>query len=163
MLLRRLALLSLCIAGSPSCLVAQRVSVGDRVRVELPESEAQDENPWRRGLVIRGRVTNVSRDTIFLRPASEVGELAIPLAGVHELRRSLGMRSRPMSALREAVGAGVILSLVMGGTFEPQRQTYGVNTRAQAFAVGAMWGAIGGAVIGALQPTERWQRITLRR
>jgi hypothetical protein len=71
---------------------------GARVRVEVPEQQYQADN--RRGHLLRGRVTAVAGDTLYLAVADSLGPLAIPRTLVQRLDLSCGVPSRAASAVR---------------------------------------------------------------
>jgi hypothetical protein len=147
------------VCGQVAALEAQTFASGDRARIVVREAQAQDEAPGRKQLILRGNVTRVSGDTIFLRPVGTTGELGIPTSSALRLHRSLGVRSRPASAFRGAVTFAIVGAATFALTYRRDEMDYDVDSRGQAAALGAGVGAITGLVFGALQPTERWQRI----
>src|SRR5688500_8181023 len=84
------------LAQWPSDLVA-----GTRVRVEVPEQQYQADS--RRGHRLRGRVTALAPDTLYLAVTDSLGPLAIPRTLVQRLDLSRGVPSRGMSALRRGI------------------------------------------------------------
>ena len=137
---------------------AQSLQPGDRARIVLRETQRQDETQTQRQLILRGDVASVSGDTVFLRFAGTVGAVGVPLGSAISVHRSLGVRSRPASAVRNGLLLATVGALYLGLTFS-ETHDYGVVNRGEALALGAGLGAVTGAVIGALLPTERWQRI----
>ena len=131
---------------------------GDRVRIHLPEVAAQPETPYARRLAIRGNVSRVSIDTLFLRVFGTHGELAVPRTAVLSLFRSRGVPSRPVSGIRKGLTLGLLTSLYAGLTYGDISK-WGVNHRSDAFALGFGFGAMAGFLHGFVFPTERWTRV----
>ncbi len=123
------------------------------------ERQPQDEAPGNRRLILRGDLTHVQGDTIFLRPAGPAGELGVARSMAISIHRSSGIRSRAASAVRSGVIFAIIGSLSMGINYDRPDVTWGVASRGEAFALGAGVGAALGVVLGTFYPTERWQRI----
>ena len=151
------AVVVLMLAARGEALEGQLV-VGERVRVIVREEQRQDEDATRRRLVLRGDLTRVSGDTLFLRPAGTVGELGIPMSSAQRLYRSEGVRSRAVSVIRNAVILGG-LGVLYGGLLHNPRDDDPFEGRGKAYLYGAAVGAATGIVWGALFPTERWQRV----
>ena len=153
-----MVLLSLTVAMTPSGVSAQALQAGDRARIVIREAQPQDEDETKGRLILRGEVTRLQADTAFLRVPGATGELGVLLPTAISVHRSRGMRSRPASALRKGFGVAVAGALYFGLTYSSD-QDYGVTNRGEAWALGAGLGAVTGALIGALFPTERWQRV----
>jgi hypothetical protein len=129
---------------------------GARVRVEVPEQQYQADT--RRGHRLRGRVTALAADTLYLAVTDSLGPLAIPRTLVQRLDLSRGVPSRGMSALRRGflVGAGcaVVALAISGLDDEPDG-----SDAEEAALIGGAVGFGTGALFGALFPHERWKRI----
>jgi hypothetical protein len=158
--LRRVGVLLVVTFAVPvSAIEAQTLEVGQRTRVVVREGQRQDEQALRRELVLRGDVTRFSGDTLFLRPAGTTGELGVPMSSALRLYRGTGVRSRPVSALRNAVIFGIVGVGSAGIAHNPQRDGAFGGSRGKAYLTGAAVGAVFGIVWGALLPTERWERL----
>lgn len=138
---------------------ADSVQVGSRVRVWIPESAPQEGAPFIRRQMIRGEVTRSTPDTLTVRPSPDVGELAVPVAQIRRLDISRGVPSRARSAVEAAIGGAIATSLWFGLSYSLRDDDFGVNSRGQAFALGAGAGFVVGGILGALAPTERWRRL----
>jgi len=157
--MRLLVLFGLMLAV-PSIGLAQfpaEVRSGARVRVWIPETDRQQEGPYRRQL-LRGTVESVD-GTLRLRVPGTAGSLAIPRASVRRLDVSRGV-SRPASAVERAVG-GAIGGAISFALLNDPRRRGGPHYRTdwRAAGVGAAWGGGIGALIGLAFPHERWHRV----
>ena len=157
--MRLLVLFGLMLAV-PSIGLAQfpaEVRPGARVRVWVPETDRQQEGPYRRQL-LRGTVESVD-GTLRLRVPGTAGSLAIPRASVRRLDVSHGV-SRAASAVERAVG-GAIGGAISFALLNDPRRRGGPHYRTdwRAAGVGAAWGGGIGAVIGLAFPHERWHRV----
>jgi hypothetical protein len=95
-----ITLLSLTVGQMPS-LAAQwpaEIAPGTRVQVRLPETQYQFSGS--RGHLLRGRVTALSPDTLYLAVTDSIGPLAIPRLLIDKLAFSRGVPSRAHSALK---------------------------------------------------------------
>jgi hypothetical protein len=131
---------------------------GDRVRARLPEAEYQIAGP--RGHELRGRITALSPDTLYLAVTDSLGPLAIPRRLVQRLDVSRGVPSRGLSALQRGAVSGVTGALTGLIAFGIDDEPDGVDAETAAL----VWGGVGvvmGGVIGALYPRERWKRVRL--
>lgn len=128
-----------------------------RVQVRLPESEFQAVGP--RGLLVRGRVTRLAGDTLYLAVADSVGPLAIPRSFIQQLHYSRGVPSRPLSALTHGLRVGMGFALI-GALLNGLDDNADLSTGEAALLVGGVGFAVG-AVVGALRPEERWRRVRL--
>ena len=142
---------------------APTVSVGMRVRVRVAESAAQRETPFQHWQQLRGEVTKVTPDTLSLRPAEGLGELAVPLSAIQRLDRSAGVPSRGASALQNGAVSALAGAVLFALSYRRGEWDYGVVNRGEAAALGAGFGLVSGAIWGALAPTERWRRVQLSR
>ncbi|HKP50103.1 MAG TPA: hypothetical protein VJU17_08835 [Gemmatimonadales bacterium] len=151
-----IAVVLIALAGWTVSLAAQwpaQVSAGTRVQVRLPEAQYQ---VGPRGQLLRGRITGLAEDTLYLAVADSVGPLAIPRAFVQRLEISRGAPSRGVSAL---------LGGLIGGAFGAA--TFYLVTvispnGGDSGDAALMGGAIGlglGGLSGALWPQERWKRV----
>jgi len=157
--MRLLVLVGLMLAV-PSIGLAQfptEVRPGARVRVWVPETDRQQEGPYRRQL-LRGTVESVD-GTLRLRVPGTAGSLAIPRASVRRLDVSHGV-SRAASAVERAVG-GAIGGAISFALLNDPRRRGGPHYRTdwRAAGVGAAWGGGIGALIGLAFPHERWHRV----
>jgi hypothetical protein len=141
---------------------AQTIAVGDRVRLTLPEKQRQDESAFVRRQYLRGDVTAVSGDTVVLRVAPGSGETAIPLSSALQVDRSLGVRSRPVNALRVGALSAVLLASYTVVAYSIFHQQYDSGSQWRTTLGWAGVGFAAGAIEGALLPTERWERVAHR-
>lgn len=132
---------------------------GARILVTIPDAVPHHRGPVRPVQVISGEITRVTSDSVYLRPAPRVGELAIPFAAVERLKVSRGAPRRTSSALvtgvQQSIGFAILGALLYNA---PGRQ-FGVNSSGEAAALGAGVGFLGGALVGAIAPFERWKRV----
>jgi hypothetical protein len=144
----------------PRLAIAQfpaEVQPGTRVRVWIPETNRQQEGPYRRQL-LRGTVESVDGG-LRLRIPGATGSLAIPRASVRRLDVSRGV-SRGASMVERAVG-GALGGAVAYAVLNDPRRRGGPHYRTdwRAAGVGAAWGGGVGAVVGFVWPSERWRRV----
>lgn len=132
------------------------ITPGTRVRVRLPEVQYQAEN--RRGHLLRGRVTALAPDTLYLAVTDSLGPLAVPRTLVERLDISRGVPSRGASALRRGLlaGAGTALLTVLLNEMDDASDRTSTGTAA---LVGAGIGLSFGGLMGALYPRERWASV----
>jgi hypothetical protein len=141
----------------------ERVQSGVRVRVWLPEPYLQREGPWRRQQ-LRGTVESVSADTLYVSVPGSSGALAIPRLSINGLDISKGPPSRAASAFERAVGGAIVGAISTALENNPRNEDWPHYSRDwRAAEEGAKWGAAFGAVLGFILPSERWQRVRLRR
>ena len=133
---------------------------GERVRILIPEEAAQAETPVMHRFSIRGNVSRVVSDTLFVRIPGTMGDLSIPRSSIREVFRSRGVPSRPVSGFRRAIGIGLLTGIYTGLTYG-QVSDWGASDRTDAAMRGAAFGAIVGFMHGFLMPTERWKRVRL--
>jgi hypothetical protein len=128
------------------------------VRARLPEAQYQADG--RRGHLLRGRVTALTADTLYLAVTDSVGPLAVPRRLIERLDYSRGVPSRASSAVTRGLllGAGSALLLVLLNESEDASERASTGTAA---LVGAGLGFTTGAVYGALYPRERWKAVRL--
>lgn len=154
-----IALVSLVVAGSAAS--AQRLlPVGERVRVALPEFQAQQENRMQKAQYLRGVLENVSGDTLFIRPSPLTGVVAVPLIGVYSMQRSRGVPRRIPSAIGTGIGGAVVFAL-NAAIFYSKSRTFGADSRSEAMGNAAALGGAVFGVVGFVWPAERWRRMPL--
>jgi hypothetical protein len=156
-----IALSLLLVLGSFSNLGAQwpaGIAAGARVQARLPEVQYQVDG--RRGQLVRGRVTALTPDSLYLAITDSVGQVAVPRHLIERLAYSRGVPSRVSSAARRGLftGAGTALLFVLLNEMdeEPGRASTG-----SAALFGAGVGLTTGAVLGAIYPRERWKGVRL--
>ena len=150
----------LIFAAVPASLQGQVLQAGDRVRIVLPEAQAQDETPLMRQFILRGTLTRLAAETLYVRPPGVPSALAVPNAVALTIHVSKGVRSRARSAARAGFLAALLGATFTGFTYEEPGHMYGVINRSEAIALGAGFGAVFGGLWGVVFPTERWQRVT---
>lgn len=111
--------------------------------------------------VVRGEVSAIQGDTVFLRLTPTNAEAAITLSSALHLERSLGVRSRFGNALRLGFATGALFGAAVGLT-NLSFDGYANENRAQALWTAAAIGFATGAAQGAIFPTEHWEEIPLR-
>ena len=160
--MRSIAIIVLLVLNSVAALAGQwpsAITVGARVQARLPELQYQFDG--RRGLLIRGRVTALTLDTLYLAVTDSLGPLAVPRRLIQHLDYSRGVPSRSASAARRGLlagaGAALLFALLNDAEEEPGRMNAG-----SAALLGAGVGLTTGAVLGALFPHERWKRVRLK-
>jgi hypothetical protein len=138
------------------------VAVGSRVRVVLPDSVRQSSGPWRQQW-IRGDVARLAGDTLYLRVQGAAGPVAIRRSAMRRVDRSLGVPSRPESAIRGAVGWAIVGAFLGLATGWPDHYDAddGGRSHGDRALLGAAWGAGAGFILGAILPSERWRRVRL--
>jgi hypothetical protein len=140
---------------------AERVTAGTRVRIWLPDEQRQRDTPWHRQL-LRATVDGIANDTVQLRVEGTSGTLAVRRSDIRRLDVSHGT-SRPLSALERAFEGAVVGAIGTALRNDPRNATWPHYDRDwRAAGEGAKWGAVFGAVIGFVVPTERWHRVRLR-
>jgi hypothetical protein len=136
------------------------VQPGTRVRVWIPEPQAQEHGPWRRQPV-RATVTAVHHDTLRLEVPGTTGGIAVFRADIRRLDVSRGT-SRVASGFERAMVFAMTGALAAAIENDPRSNEW-PNYRSgwRAAEVGGKWGAAIGLVVGLAFPTERWRRIAL--
>jgi hypothetical protein len=129
---------------------------GARVRARLPETQYQ--RGGGRGHLLRGRVTGLTSDTLYLAITDSVGPLAVPRHLIQRLDYSRGVPSRLESGLIRGLISGASLALAMVFLDD---ESDGTSTETAALVGGIVGFAAGGA-LGAIFPTERWKSVRLR-
>jgi hypothetical protein len=132
------------------------VAPGTRVRVRLPEVQFQETT--RRGHLLRGRVTTLSPDTLYLAVTDSVGPLAVPRSLIEKLDLSRGVPSRGASALRQGLISAALSALTLVLINEAWSGTSDWDT-GEAALIGAGVGFASGAIVGAIFPRERWKSV----
>src|SRR5215213_5535907 len=149
-----IAVVLIVLAGWTVSMAAQwppQVSPGTRVQVRLPEAQYQ---VGPRGQFVRGRVTRLADDTLYLAVTDSLGPLAIPRLFVQKLEISRGIPSRGISALQR----GLVAAVLGAATFYLVTEIApdGGNPGDAALIGGAIGLGLGG-FSGALWPRERWK------
>lgn len=134
------------------------VAPGARVRVRLPEVQFQETT--RRGHLLRGRVTALSPDTLYLAVTDSVGPLAVPRSLIQKLELSRGVPSRGASALRQGLISAVVSALTLVLVNETTSGTSEWDT-GEAALIGGGVGFATGAIFGAIFPRERWKSVRM--
>jgi hypothetical protein len=162
--MKHLVTAALILAASAATAGAQfpeRVQPGVRVRVWLPETQQQENSPWRRQL-LRATVNDVGSDTLRLVVPGAAGSLAVARADIRRLDVSRGT-SRLASAFERAIGFAAAGAIMAGIENDPGSSEWpNYNRDWRAAEEGAKWGAAIGGIIGFVFPTERWRRVRLR-
>jgi hypothetical protein len=168
MIARTLLVIALAFSGVSSNAALLRAQfpsdaqAGTRVRLWLPEPNRQSEGPSRRQL-LRGTIASVNDDTIRLAVTGAAGTIAIPRASIRRLEISGGV-SRPASMVENALGGALAGSTSWALMNDPRRRGGPhYHTDWRAAGVGAVGGAVFGALTGVLFPHEHWRRVRLRR
>jgi hypothetical protein len=152
--------LGIGIAGPATAQFPAPVSAGVRIRVRAAPPGRGRLELWSIHW-LRGTVTRLSSDTLFLNSTDRPGVYAIPRGSIERLDVSAGRRSRPESALRcgVAFAAG---SFLLFSALPPLSAS--AERRHGRLMVGrVLGGAALGMVAGALVPLERWRRVPLER
>jgi hypothetical protein len=154
------------LAFLPALATAQfpeRVQSGTRVRVWIAEPWLQEQGPWRRQQ-LRGTVTSVTPDLLRLSVPGTEGTLAVGRQSIRRLDISRGRPSRVASAIERAFAGAIVGAISVALDNDPHGSEWPNFSREwRAAEEGAKWGAAIGATIGFVLPTERWQRVRLRR
>jgi len=124
--------------------------------VRLPEVQYQMAGP--RGQLLRGRVTALTPDTLYLSVTDSVGPLPIPRRIINQLKVSKGVPSRFGNAMRNGLGAAAFAALLLIGINELNEEQESVG---EAALIGAGIGFAIGSVTGAIWPTERWKKVRM--
>jgi SAM-dependent methyltransferase len=134
------------------------VSAGARIQVRLPEVQYQVGGT--RGHLVRGRVSALAADTLYLAVTDSIGPLPIPRHLIQQLQFSRGVPSRFASAARRGVIAGAGLALLAVILNESEQAPHETST-GNAALIGGGVGLLTGGVLGALYPLERWKKVRL--
>ncbi|HZN96128.1 MAG TPA: hypothetical protein VFB61_00180 [Gemmatimonadales bacterium] len=130
---------------------------GARVQARLPEMQYQKGN--QRGHLLRGRVSGLSSDTLYLAITDSVGQLAVPRHLIQRLDYSRGVPSRLSSALTRGLVGGAVLAATLALLNEVQEDPS--TSTGDVALIGAAIGFGTGAILGAIFPTERWKSVKL--
>jgi hypothetical protein len=134
-----------------------QITSGARVQVRLPEIQYQFAG--HRGHYLRGKVTTLTADTLYLAVTDSLTPLPLPRRFIQRLEYSRGVPSRGASALRQGLISGVTSAIF----FVLVNELY--DDGASAGDAALLGGAVGltvGGITGALYPKERWKRVKLR-
>jgi hypothetical protein len=130
---------------------------GARVQARLPEIQYQKGN--QRGHLLRGRVSRLSSDTLYLAVTDSVGPLAIPHHLIQRLDYSRGVPSRVSSALTRGLVGGAVFAATLALLNEIQEDPS--TSTGDVALIGAAIGFGTGAIVGAIFPIERWKSVKL--
>lgn len=133
--------------------------VGQRIRIRVPEVRQFEAGP--RVLEIRGALTGVTGDSLYVRLAASGAPVAIARERIERLAVSRGEPSRLGSAGRSALIWGG-LGALWGYVLHSSDRAHG-NTWEDEVGTLATVGAVTGFVLGLSFPYERWRNIRLRR
>ena len=134
------------------------VTSGARVQVRLPEVQYQFGG--HRGHLLRGRVTSLTSDTLYLAVTDSLGPLPIPRRLIERLEFSRGVPSRLASAARRGLIAAAGFALLSVAMNEIEDEPDRVSTGTAALIGGGV-GLVFGGTLGAIYPNERWKRVRL--
>lgn len=159
------AFLLFFLLGGASILSGQQpaeITPGARVRlVLLPDREADRAQPQE----LRGTVVAISGDSLTLQMHAAVASVTVPLGWVQRMHVSLG-RTSAWEGAREGGTLGLLIGAGLGAmigaeiaqaTEEPFLQTVLIRAAAYGLSIGATT-----AILGALQPGERWRQVPVR-
>jgi len=147
----------------PRQLAAQwppEMTAGARVQVRLPEVQYQ--SGGRRGHLIRGRVTALAPDTLYLAITDSLAPFPVPRRLIQRLEYSRGVPSRLESGARRGLITGAAYALLLALWNESDDDPDGTSTGTAALVGGGV-GLVLGGVVGAIFPIERWKRVRLDR
>jgi len=148
-------------AATASAQFPEQIRTGTRVRVWLPDEQQQRNTPWHRQL-LRATVGGVANDTLLLEVEGANGRLGLTRPAIRRLDVSRGT-SRPASAFERAFEGAVVGAIGAALRNDPGNRTWPHYDRDwRAAGEGAKWGAVFGAVVGFVFPTERWHNVRLR-
>ena len=159
--MRFLLQLLLLILGVAQYLEAQwpsTISSGARVQLRLPEVQYQY---GRRGHLLRGKVTALTGDTLYLAITDSLSPVPVPRRMIQRLEYSRGVPSRGASALRRGLlsAVGSALFLVVWNELDGDEDRISTG---EAALIGGGVGLVTGGITGALFPSERWKRVRLQ-
>jgi hypothetical protein len=158
--MRSLSLTFLLVLTASQQLASQwpsQITSGARVQVRLPELQYQFAG--HRGHYLRGKVTTLTADTLYLAVTDSLTPIPIPRPFIERLEYSRGVPSRGASALRQGLISGVTSAIF----FVLVNELYDDDTSAgDAALFGGAVGLTVGGITGALWPKERWKRVELR-
>jgi hypothetical protein len=135
------------------------IMTGARVQLRLPEVQYQPGGS--RGHLIRGRVSALTPDTLYLAITDSLGPVPVPRRLIERLQFSRGVPSRLESGVRRGLISAAGLALVMALWNEVDNPDEGRTSTGTAALVGGGVGLIAGGAVGAIFPIERWRRVSL--
>ena len=147
------------IARPAAAQFPRAVSAGVRIRVRAAPPGRGRLELWSIHW-LRGTVTRLSSDTLFLDSTDRPGVYAIPRGTIERLDVSAGRRSRPQSAIRCGV-AGAAGSFLLCSAL-PDLTASGERRHGRLMVGRVLGGALVGMAVGALVPLERWRRVSLK-
>jgi len=152
-----------CTASVGGAQFPTDIQPGVRVRVSLPEPLRQESSPSKR-LQLRGIVESTSQDTLRLTVPGATGTLSVASGTIRRLEISRGAPSRVATAFERAIAGAISGAIATAAANDPYGREWPNYRRDwRAAGAGATYGAIGGAVVGLILPTERWRRVRLVR
>lgn len=131
------------------------IEPGDRVRLQLSRDAGEGRDKSQK---LIGEVLAVTADSVTLQLHAGTSPIAVEIASIRWLERSLGRPSAGASALRQGalVGTAAAVEVPIYDSDDPIFDSVG-----QAALIGAAVGTAAGMIIGAIFPRERWERIQL--
>jgi hypothetical protein len=159
--MRHVLLISLAASiWTPAGLAAQRLrhaaDVGARVRVDIADRVVWSPfQPTEIARHVRGVISRVSPDSLYLNPADSVGDIAIARLLIRRIDVSLGPPSRIKSALEVGSSGASILAVLFYVARDNRNRPFGSSLRAAAIGAGVGFGI--GGLIGFVVPYERWR------
>ena len=153
--------LAASVAMAHGAQAQKQIPVGARVKVLLSERERQRETRFARRMVIRGELTAMSAESLWVRPTPVTGVVAIPTARIRRLYESRGVPSRVASMLIDGIGGAAIgaieCGLLYGTDVYGRKADCGEASRGDAAVRGATVGFAVFGLIGLALPVERWR------
>jgi hypothetical protein len=144
------------VLSAPIATAQQSVPVGARVSVVVAESRRQADHRFSPGLSMRGEVTQVTAESLWIRPSHATGTVSMSKGGIVRMYRSRGAPNRLAGFAIEGA-AGAVVGAVAGFLFHDTFNT----TRGKAASQGAAITGAVGAITGAFWPVEYWRRVRL--
>ena len=157
--MKMLVLVATLTLGLPFASASQLSPIrGERIRIRLVD-----------GVVLTGTLANLSTERILLTVDPHGSTTDVPVERVKLLERSLGQHSRFGKYFGVTVGVSSLvtglISAIAWSPCYPECGWFESNSRRDAFAQGAMGGALLGVPIGVLaglnSRKERWARTAL--
>ncbi len=145
-------------AATPAAAQVDSALAGERVRVWVSDVHRQA-SFVPAVLELRGTVTSVSVDSLTLLLPGTQTTISIPTRVITGLAISRGVPSRAESGARGAAWGA--LHGAMWGAAYAHLVDRG-HRRERTFVIGASAGAIGGLLMGAVSPHERWRTVRIR-
>jgi hypothetical protein len=152
-----LALVSLIPVAPLGAQIGHTGLVGSRVRITMPDTMRNLDQPAARPLVVIGKLVAMSDSTMLIRNDASTADVAVPLSRVQRLEVGRGSDRGRTARIGGAIGLGFggILGYVAGD--DCSSEDFICFPREETALVGAAIGAVLGAGIGFLAGGERWQ------